>query len=40
MPKYKIQGGTFGGFTLMTPEIANQKVKISSASKTFDMSDI
>jgi len=40
MPKYKSQGGTIGVFTLMIPEIANQKVKISSTSKTLDMSDI
>jgi len=39
MPKYKSQGGTIGVFTLMIPEIASQKVKISSTLKTCDMSD-
>jgi len=40
MPKYKNQGGTIGGSTLIIPEIATQKVEISSASKTCDKSDI
>ncbi len=40
MPKYKSQGGTIGVFTLMISEIANQKVEISSASKTRDKSDV
>jgi hypothetical protein len=31
---------TIGFFTLMIPEIANQEVKISSISKTCDMSDL
>jgi hypothetical protein len=39
MPKYKSQGGTIGVFTLMIPEIACQKVKLSSNPKTCDMSD-
>ena len=40
MPKFKSQGEKIKVFTLMIPEIANQMVKISSASKTCDMSDI
>jgi hypothetical protein len=38
MPEFKTQGEKFEFFTLMIPEIANQKVKISPASKTCDMS--
>ena len=34
------RGETIGVFTLMIPKIANQKVRISSTSKTCDMSDI
>jgi hypothetical protein len=38
MPERKSQGETVGIFILMIPEIANQKVKISSTLKTCDMS--
>mgnify|MGYP000057443828 CR=1 FL=1 len=38
MPEFKTQGEKVKFFTLMIPEIAGQKVEISSASKTCDMS--
>ena len=40
MPERKSQGETIRFFTLMIPEIATQKVEISSLLKTCDMSDI
>ena len=38
MPKFKTQGEKVEFFTLMIPEIVNQKVEISATFKTCDMS--